>query len=434
MWRRSSDCDATMLPTSSMSRAAFNNFAAHLLVLQDSGNNVMAGNNDEFDCRVPHPYELAIPLAVMDQLRLTANGADEFFDVAAALPEAARGRVILRARRGLWQNEKEKSKDKKKEPPTPKEKTHQMVTRQEIAMQTTTLGKFSRQCLKRSILQSPSTKGPPSKYIALAEQVYHFFTDTPPRFRTLPRKPEGKRDKELVKQTLTVPQSPHLRTKERARSASPISEGRNKEQGRKKRDKELVKQTLTVPQSPHLRTKERARSVSPLPGNSHLFKARPLNPKVFRPPDMSLPQPKPTTVAVPFNFTYVPRKVRCFKLSAESNKQIQFKARPTPTQRTLKIELSSVVRRVAVGGEENIHCGVKHSFEKRDRIAKQEKEKKIKMLLEKASAKIYKFTIPVPSFIYQRCDETSSVASSSASISSGKSIHHHQEITQEQAD
>ncbi|KAF6212256.1 hypothetical protein GE061_012777 [Apolygus lucorum] len=97
-----------------------------------AGNNVMAGNNDEFDCRVPHPYELAIPLAVMDQLRLTANGADEFFDVAAALPEAARGRVILRARRGLWQNEKEKSKDKKKEPPTPKEKTHQMVTRQEL--------------------------------------------------------------------------------------------------------------------------------------------------------------------------------------------------------------------------------------------------------------------------------------------------------------
>ncbi|KAF6204405.1 hypothetical protein GE061_002746 [Apolygus lucorum] len=387
MWRRSSDCDATMLPTSSMSRAAFNNFAAHLLVLQDSGNNVMAGNND--DCRVPHPYELAIPLAVMDQ-----RPADEFFvpDVAAVQQEAARGRVILRARRGLWQNEKEKSKDKKKEPPTPKEKTHQMVTRQDVAMQTTTLGKFSRQCLKRPILQSPSTKGPSSKYIALAEPVYHYFTDTPPRFHTLPRKPE------------------------------------------EKRDKELGKQTLTVPRSPHLRTKERARSVSPLPANSHSFKAHPLNPKVFRPPDMSRPQPKPTTVAVPFNFTYVPRKVRCFKLSAESSKAIQFKARPAPTQRPLEIELGSVVRRVAVGGESNMHCGVKHSFEKRDRIAKQEKEKRMKMLLEKASARIYKFTIPVPSFIYQRCDETSSVASSSASISSGRSIHHHQEITQEQAD
>ncbi|KAF6203548.1 hypothetical protein GE061_001880 [Apolygus lucorum] len=350
----------------------------------------MAGNNDEFDCGVPHPYE---SLALMDRRRRVLQFADEFSDVAATLPEAARGRVILRARRGLWQNEKKKSKDKKKEPPTPKKKTHQMVTRQD-AMQTTTLGKFSRQCLKRSIVQSPSTKGPSSKYIALAEQVYHFFTDTSPL------KPE------------------------------------------ENRDKELVKQTSTVPQSPHPRTKERARSVSPLPGNSHVFKARPLNPKVFWPPDMSKPKPKPTTVPVPFNFTYVPRKVRCFKLSAESTKPIQFKARPTPTQRSLKIKLSSVVRRVAVGGEENIHCGVNHidsknkrnikmepfSFEKRDRIAKQEKEKRIKMLLEKAAAKIYKFTIPVPSFIYQRCDETSSVPSSSASISSGKSIHHHQEM------
>ncbi|KAF6200981.1 hypothetical protein GE061_005428 [Apolygus lucorum] len=114
----------------------------------------------------------------MDRRRRVLQFADEFSDVAATLPEAARGRVILRARRGLWQNEKKNSEDKKKKPPTPKEKTHQMVTRPDVATQTTTLGKWSRKCLKRSIEQSPSTKGPSSKYIALAEQVYHFFTDT----------------------------------------------------------------------------------------------------------------------------------------------------------------------------------------------------------------------------------------------------------------
>ncbi|KAF6215537.1 hypothetical protein GE061_010293 [Apolygus lucorum] len=191
-----------------------------------------------------------------------------------------RGRVILKARRGLWQNQKKKSENEKKEvdkltslvsegnrldPPTP-ENTHQMMTSQDVAMQTTTLGlrscRVNRHCMKRSIVKSPSTKGPSSKFIALAEQVHHFFTDTPPRFRRSPLKPE---------------------------------ENRNKEQ---------VRLTVTVPHSPHLRTKEIARSVSPIPGRSLVFKALPLNPKVFQPPDMSgKPQLKEKTVPKPFNLT-----------------------------------------------------------------------------------------------------------------------------------
>ncbi|KAF6212877.1 hypothetical protein GE061_010587 [Apolygus lucorum] len=444
----------------------------------------MAGNNDEFDCRVPHPYE---SLALMDQIT-EADGADEFFDVAATPPEAEgalkeefftpiaipdapanakmflspvveepdvgegegserrksssdlpRGRIILKARRGSWHNQKKKSDNEKKEvdkltslvfegirlePPTP-EKTHQMMTRQDVATKTPTLGLRSRQVIrqsmKRSIVQSPSSKGPPSKFIALAEQVHHFFSDTPPRFRRSPRKTIGPDEN---------------------------------------RDKERVKLTLTVPHSPHLRTKERARSVSPVREESHVIKALPLNPKVFQPPDMSgKPQPKKTTVPEPFNLTYVPKKE--VTLSAESTEMMQFKARPMPMScrsslSSLSSNTSSAVptlRRVAVTEKEDgtlemteeedkNHSGVNHfdsnnkrnvkmqpfSFDVRDRIKMQEKEKKIKMLREEA-AKIPKFTArPVPSFISQRCDETSSVASSSASSSSRKSIYHHHDV------
>ncbi|KAF6199457.1 hypothetical protein GE061_007483 [Apolygus lucorum] len=128
--------------------------------------------------------------------------------------------------------------------------------------------------------------------MGLAEKMHHFFSDTPPRFRSSPLKTIGPEEN---------------------------------------RDKEQVKLTLNVPQSPHLRTKERARSVSPVPEKSHVFKALPMSPKVFQPPDTSgKPKPKETTVPVPFNLTYVPRKE--VKLSAESTKPIQFEARPMPTQ------------------------------------------------------------------------------------------------------
>ncbi|KAF6199456.1 hypothetical protein GE061_007482 [Apolygus lucorum] len=140
----------------------------------------MAGNNDEFD----------ESLALMDQIT-EADGADEFFDVAATPPEAVGAlkeefftpiaipdapanakmflppvleepdvgegegseRVILKARRGSRQNQKKKSENEKKEvdkltslvfegirlePPTP-EKTHHIFMRNKVNQMTSVI-------------------------------------------------------------------------------------------------------------------------------------------------------------------------------------------------------------------------------------------------------------------------------------------------------
>uniref|UniRef100_A0A0K8SVS7 Targeting protein for Xklp2 n=1 Tax=Lygus hesperus TaxID=30085 RepID=A0A0K8SVS7_LYGHE len=452
----------------------------------------MAEGGDAFDCRVPQIYE-SLSLALIDQIT-EADGADEFFDVAATppkeegaqteefftplpMPNAAvnartllspvveepdgiegtgvdssdrrksssdlpQGRIILKAKRRSWQLPKKADNDKKEveklasqmfegirlEPPTP-EKTHPMMTRQDVAVKTPTLSLRNRQVIRNSMkrmrIQSPSTKQPPVKFIALAEQVQHFFNDTPPRFRRSPRKigPEENRDKERVKLTLTVPHSPHLRTKDRARTPSPVRE------------------------------------------ESHQIKALPLNPKVFHPPDSSCkPQPKPATVPEPFNLTVVPKKED--KISAESIELIQFKARPMP--RSCRSSLSSLcsntsttasVRRVAVHEkgdgtlevkEDSSHCGVSHlgtsnrrqlkvqpfSFDMRDRIALQKKEQKIRMLMEEA-AKIPKFTArPAPSFITHQSAADESSSSSTVGSTSRKSLFHNHSAaipTQKQA-
>ncbi|XP_014246013.1 targeting protein for Xklp2-A-like [Cimex lectularius] len=247
----------------------------------------------------------------------------------------------------------------------PPEKQHSMVTRHDVFKSPKIELRnrvVDRETLKRK--GSPIKYG--GKYQTLAEKVFHFQNDTPPRFKSKSIRP----------------------------STAPV---------------ERTKLTLTMAHSPKLATKLRTRA-PPVPSQveNTLVKANPVNKNIFRPPVLNKPPPRPSTIPVPFKLTEVKPK--------ESNKTLtepfKFKARPTPRQtRAMNTSTVSSLLTQSDNNEKmdsSIYKGLKtvtgglqstkikpFSFDERNKTKQLEKEEKIRKILDEQT-KIPKFTAQPP--------------------------------------
>ncbi|KAK9500417.1 hypothetical protein O3M35_001688 [Rhynocoris fuscipes] len=275
-----------------------------------------------------------------------------------------------------------------------KEKEHSMMTRQDKILKTPTLELRARKIIKEASKRkgSPSIYDPcfgkrhASQFMSLAEKVMHFQVDTPPRFKT--KIPVEDKEKRAVHLMPTIPQSPKLMTKLRARP----HDNKNEEE----------------------------------PENA-LFKATKLNMRVFEKPNTERPKPKSPTVQKPFKLTEVVKK------EPIKEEIFQFKARPMPkwlsgSCDSLNSSISSTCSRrsrrkrnglksinefdESLIEDENVYSGMSSvtksnhstrikpfSFDERDKELLKKKEEKIKMLQEEAK-KVPEFhATPLPSFI-----------------------------------
>ncbi|XP_041978003.1 targeting protein for Xklp2 homolog [Aricia agestis] len=134
-----------------------------------------------------------------------------------------------------------------------------------------------------------------TKFVSMAEAIYHFQRDTPDRFHsTRPRTFRPNPANSGSRSGLTVPQSPMLRSKSRSRPHHILSQ-KEREEMELEEIKKFKLKANPIPKAV-------------ITGPSHL-------PEV---------QKKPATVPEPFKLTEVPKKI------FQSPEHISFKARPAP--------------------------------------------------------------------------------------------------------
>ncbi|XP_014261637.1 targeting protein for Xklp2 isoform X2 [Cimex lectularius] len=250
-------------------------------------------------------------------------------------------------------------------------KEHSMSTRRDSSLKPTI--DLRNRVVRRETLKRKGSSLSENKYQTLAEKIYHFENDIPPRFKY---KPSSSRVSSQDRLTPTVAVSPNLNTKHRTLSPS-TEEMETKESNDIKRDP---------------------------------IKARPLNRKIFQPPELSKPVARPCTVPVEFQLTQVkpkkPQKVECF----------QFKAQPAP--KTTHLLTSSVQKKEVTKQKDASRTHSKQnsfsqftsvtsqkskvkpfSFEERDKLKQLEKEEKIRKIIQEESTIPTFHANPVPPFI-----------------------------------
>ncbi|XP_014261767.1 targeting protein for Xklp2-like isoform X2 [Cimex lectularius] len=240
-------------------------------------------------------------------------------------------------------------KEKIKLDSVPPEKQHSMITRHDV-FKSLRKGVINKEAVKRK--GSPINYG--GKHMTLAEHLFHFQNDTPPRFK-----------------------SKSIRS-----SAIPL---------------ERTRLTLTMAHSPQLATKHRTRA-HPVPSrvDNNLVKAHPVNKNIFKPPVMNRPPPRPSTMPVPFKLTEVKTKAS-HKTMPEP---FHFKARPAPkpskNNENNEIFESNLFKglKLVTGGKKVTEVKP-FSFDERNKKKQLEKEEKIKKIIDEES-KIPKFHAKPP--------------------------------------
>ncbi|XP_018024492.1 targeting protein for Xklp2 [Hyalella azteca] len=151
-----------------------------------------------------------------------------------------------------------------------------------------------------------------TKFVSLAELNMKFHSQTPQRFRTVPKKEES---------------CPKRMTRSGSSSSLP---------------------SVTRPQSPHLSTRSRSRPVNHptreqieeqemLEAQKHQVKAHPVNPKIFEPPKLSTnAEAKGCTIPSPFNITDAKKRLlrrkqeKVEEIIAKEKAMAEFHAHPMP--------------------------------------------------------------------------------------------------------
>lgn len=259
-----------------------------------------------------------------------------------------------------------------------------------------------------------------TKFVSMAEAIYHFQRDTPSRFHST--RPQKFRSTSVTgRLPLTMPQSPMLRCKARSRP-------------------------------PHVMSQQEKEELELEEIRKHKIKAQPI-PKSIIEGTRNLPDVprKPNTVPEPFNLTEMHKK-----LVESPEQKTTFKARPAPRHVLEKpfvpvkplVQLTAPIspkfhykkpnsdkykhNHVEVLTDKTDKSSVRtgpvrpepFSFEKRDEELKRRKEDKIKRQIEEERMKASSFKAhPLPGVIKKHMAVTASKASSSSTSSENKENH-----------
>ncbi|PZC86488.1 hypothetical protein B5X24_HaOG209207 [Helicoverpa armigera] len=260
-----------------------------------------------------------------------------------------------------------------------------------------------------------------TKFVSMAEAIYHFQKDTPGRFHTT--RPQIFRSQgQNGRSGLTVPQSPMLRSKSRHRPTHILSQ------------KEIEEKEL-----------EEIRK--------HKIKANPIPKSVIEGTNLPEVPKKPVTVPEPFKLTEIQKKA-----AQTSNENHQFKARPAPKHILEKPQIpvkppvhvtkpiSPKFRYKRANSADQLRSDnllimkpqkpeEKHhprmgpvkpepfSFEKRDEELKRRREERIKRQIEEERKQATAFKAqPVPGAVKKRMQSTVAKGGSSTSSENKENI------------
>lgn len=260
-----------------------------------------------------------------------------------------------------------------------------------------------------------------TKFVSMAEAIYHFQRDTPGRFHT--KRPQIFRSqKPNGPSGLTVPQSPMLRSKTRLRPSHILShqerEEMELEEIRKHKIKanpipksviegtknlpEVTKKPITIPEP--FKLTEIQKKATQSSNESHQFKARPAPKHILEKPHIPVKPPVHVTKPISPKFRYK-RANSADQLKNDNLLLMKPQNKPKeehhPRMGPLKPE--------------------PFSFEKRDEELKRRREERIKRQIEeeRKQANLFKAQ-PVPGAVKKRMHCTAPKGSSSATSSENK--------------
>lgn len=265
-----------------------------------------------------------------------------------------------------------------------------------------------------------------SKFVSMAEAIYHYQRDTPGRFHST--KPQMfKSHCSSSRPNLTVPQSPMLRCKTRARPLHIMSQKEKEEleieeikkfkikaqpipksviEGTKNLP-EVPKKPITVPE-PFKLTELHKKAVQS-PDHSQRFKARPAPKHILEKPQIPVKPPVQVTKPVSPKFHY-----------KRGNSSDHFKAENKPSSQSSSSSAKPVEKPQRLGPVKP----EPFSFEKRDEEIKRRKEVWIKQQIEeeKKQASLFKAQ-PLPGGVKKQMHKVTAKGSSSTASSENKENH-----------
>ncbi|XP_047529231.1 targeting protein for Xklp2 homolog [Vanessa atalanta] len=267
-----------------------------------------------------------------------------------------------------------------------------------------------------------------TKFVSMAEAIYHYQRDTPDRFRS--SRPKSFRPKGYGGPSgLTVPQSPMLRCKARSRPQHILSQKEKEEMEleeiRKFKIKanpipksviegpihlpEVHRKPITVPEP--FKLTEIQKKMAQSPGLTHNFKARPAPKHIFEKPQIPI---KP----VPHVTKPISPKFRYKRANSADHLKCETKHTDPPANAKKMDKCEKTMQR---------HGPVKpepFSFEKRDEELRKKREERIKKQLEEERRLASQFKAqPLPVAVKKRMQCATSGCSISNASSENKENH-----------
>lgn len=264
-----------------------------------------------------------------------------------------------------------------------------------------------------------------TKFVSMAESIYHFQRDTPGRFHST--RPQMFRSQCNVGPSgLTVPQSPLLRCKARSRPVHILSQKEKEEMEIEqmknfkikahpvpksvidgtKNLPEVHKKPITIPEP--FKLTEIQKKIIQSPGTIHNFKARPAPKHILEKPQIPVKPPVQTTKPISPKFHYK-RGHSSDQLKCDNKNNIFIKE----TQKQQKPGVSTQ-RHGPMRPEP-------FSFEKRDEEMRKRREERIKQQVEEEKKLASQFKAqPLPAAVKKQMQNATSKSSASSASSENK--------------
>ncbi|XP_045497176.1 targeting protein for Xklp2-like [Colias croceus] len=259
-----------------------------------------------------------------------------------------------------------------------------------------------------------------TKFVSMAEAIYHYERDTPGRFRTT--KPKLFQPQQVMSRSrLTIAQSPMLRCKTRARPRHIMSQKEKEEMELEEIKKFKIKanpipksviigpvhlpdvprKPMTVPEPFKLTEFHKKNMQSP--EQAHHFKARPAPKHILEKPQIPI---KPiTNITKPVSPKFHYKRANSTDCLKHENKQCDIATKAKNQEKTEK----HIVRHGPVKPEP-------FSFEKRDEESKRRREERIKKQLEEERKMASQFKAqPLPNSVKKRMHSATGIGSTASS-------------------
>ncbi|CAH2106295.1 unnamed protein product [Euphydryas editha] len=267
-----------------------------------------------------------------------------------------------------------------------------------------------------------------TKFVSMAEAIYHYQRDTPDRFHT--SRPRSFRPKGYGgPASLTVPQSPMLRCKARSRPQHILSQKEKEELELEEIKKfkikanpipksviegpkhlpEVPRKPITVPEP--FKLTEVQKKAAQSPGQVPNFKARPAPKHILEKPQIPIKPLPHVTKPVSPTFRYK-------RANSADHLKYETKLKDLPANAKKMDKCEKIVQRIGPVKPEPF------SFEKRDEELKKKREERIKRQLEEERRLASQFKAqPLPAVVKKRMQCGSSACSASNASSENKENH-----------